>query len=387
MRSGWRYTVVSEANTDLNSWTAAYQPLSVVSRPDGTAYILGIDTEGSDSLQLVRMTAGGAKRRSTQFTPSSFAPGMQTLALSPTGRLFWLYSLNTGQGIAEVDPVTLRRISSKALSFDNAGLTPTADGLVISHYAGTVWRIPYTAFKAGDDSPFAFTSTNTRLVNPRTMVISVGGDGTVADLDYWPYACDGRNLSWRGPDGTSWLRDVGEILGQVPNGCEVQDADVLPSGDVVVTILAEGRLSLLRVTRDGQRGAVTFLADHAGVADTLVDADGSVLTVFARHTLCAPDETLKYCVETQLTRMKGDVVLENAGGLGQNVGRSSSGMVGQPGFAVGNGHVVLPVAQVTDRYGFDTPCARSCGGYGGTLQFRSVPITARMPGRASYSWW
>jgi hypothetical protein len=390
--SSWRYTVVSESGLDLNSWTAAYSPLSVVSAPDGTAFILGIDTAGSDRLHLIRVGPGGSARRSAEFDPSPIAPGMQSLALTSEGRLFWLYSLAPGttQGIAEVDPVTLQRLSSKRLFFDNGGITPTSGGLVAINWTANAWRIPYESFIPGDDSPGMLEPASASALpsTSSSSVIAVGADGTVAELDFWPYDCAGRSVSRRSTDGTSWARDIGALLGdQLPAECEVHDADVLPDGDVVVTLSAASGVHQLRITPDGQVGALTTLADSGGLVDTIVDADGSVFTAFTRHTLCAAGQSNPYCVETRVSRVKDDVVRETAviGGSSSQVGRRITAHVGQPGFAVGKGQVLLRVTR-TSRSSFSEPCRRSCS-YGGESEIWSVPMTARMSGRSSYSWW
>jgi len=390
--TAWRYVVVSETGEELSGWDAGYEPLSVVSAPDGTTYLMALDPSGSDLLNLVRISPGGASRKTKMYEPSSFAPGIQRLALSPSGRLFWLYSLPPGthQGVAEVDTTTLQRISSKPLGFSNGGITPTPTGLTINNYASAVWRIPYGAFTPNDDSPFDFGAAS---VSPNTessdRLMAVGLDGTIGDVGYFPYDCADRSVSWRGPDGTSWERKLGQLLGaEEPPGCEIQDLDVLPDGQLVATLLADDGVYQLRIARDGSSSGLLKVGGDDALASTVIDASGTAFTAYTQITNCEPEASDPYCAEVRVARVSDDgTLLEPAilDGPQQVVGAGTF-LVGQPYLAVGKGQVMVRVVE-GERLSSDF-CRRSCGP-GGTpvSQLRTTLVPATPSGRASFSWW
>lgn len=386
----WNYTVISETGATLNAWSASYDPLSVVSASDGTTFLAGVDRTGSDAIHLVRIAPGGSTRKVRTFTPSPYAPGMQHLAMSPGGRLFWLYSLAPGmtQGVAEIDTTTLERISSKPLGFDNGGITPTPMGLVINSYASRIWRIPYSAFVAGDDSLFDFGSGQPSQQSGGDLEIAVGLDGTVTDLDYFPYDCAGRTVTRRGADGSGWSVQLDAVLGDaMPPGCEIQDVDVRADGQVVVTLTSDSATYLARITREGTLGSMIKVGDDNEQAYSTADGTGAIVTTHTALFTCAPAEQDPNCARVHLTRVADDAVAASAviAGPRDAVSAALTGHVGQPHFAIGNNQILIRTNN-GDRTSLPHLCRRSCS-LPGDFQLRSVVFPVTMSGRASFSWW
>ena len=387
--TAWRYVVLSESGAEMTSWNASYDPNSVVSAPDGTTFLMGLDRTGSDLLHLVRIAPGGASRKTKTFDPSPFAPGIQHLALSPSGRLFWLYSLPPGttQGVAEVDVTTLQRISSKPLGFSNGGITPTPTELVVNSYASTVWRIPYGVFSPNDDSPYDFGQPSASPNSEHSdRLIAVGTDGTVADVGYFPYDCEERSVSRRGPDGMSWERKLGALLGaEEPAGCEIQDLDVLPDGQLVATLVADDGTYHLRIDRDGDANGLLKVGDDDVLVSTVVDAAGTAFTAYTRITECEPEDSQPNCADVRVARVSDSALQETAilGGPQQVIGAGSY-MVGLPYLAIGKNQAMVSVFE-QDRFSGDF-CRRYCGALG-TAQLRTAVMSATLGGRASRSWW
>ena len=293
-------------------------------------------------VKILRIGADGPT--ATKTLPEASDAISATLAYGVDGYLYVLALLPGGRQLFQLDPTTLATRHTVNVGVNNPAIVATPAGITVAEYDGSVQRIPYTAFAAA--KPIRSTVVPVTHPNPpySSRWVSLGVDGSAADMSYTGNDC-ATPTSQREPDGTSWTRQLDDLVaGGVPD-CQAKDVDALPDGGAVYTLSGSDGVYLMWVDRQGNREALVRIAGKNVSADdpsSIVDANGLVATAFTDVYACA-DGPNGRCSQVKVSVYRAGTLVTTATVNGPQRRLPNPYEVGRPQLAIGKGQVLVEV--------------------------------------------
>jgi hypothetical protein len=381
------YERLSPWGAPVATWSNEIQPLTVVAGAGDEVVVAGLDYSDPESVQIARIGAGGPVLTKS-FAPSPYAPGVQVLASGGDGHLYWWASLADGCWISQLDPVTLDVLHRRAVYETNLGMIGGPTALTVVNYAGSMSVVPYTEFSSAHDDEIIFPTTYDLPYAASYLQMSLGIDGSVADMSNRSSACADVTVAHRSQAGPTVSTSFTDVIGDDPSDCVVDDVDALPDGGVVYTMRAGQTLYLVWASAALDKTAMVAVAGDTLNPSTTSDDTGLVATSYTHEFDCPPEEPPlppgTKCSDVGVVGYREGVEVMRATLAGPRQVRTPyKGLVGRPLLTTGAGALLVEVYE-SDPNGCSID---NCTPYGVTAEYRTVVADVHVSRHPSFIWW